>query len=108
MNMPTITAETPLPTRLRLTQPGEPLEGLKGGKIGAGHIRDTYALYASEDNGRFWVMTVGHTPQTKREHYFRSKQEMLSHVNNWLRDTIKRGLALRELQRATRTGTAID
>ena len=105
MNIPKITFETQLPFKLWLNGEGAPLEGLKDGAHGKG-----YHIYVGEnDRGYhyFYVVTTGHTLQTKRKNEFRSRQEMIEYVNDWIQRTVERGLELLEKQRLEKSHLAI-
>jgi len=94
MNIPQITSETQLPFEIRLTRPGGPLEGLKGGRVQHGRIRARYYLSVwIGGDGTFWVMTIGHTAQTQRRRQFASRQVATEYANAWIKRTVKRGLA---------------
>ncbi len=110
MNIPKITFETQLPFQLWLNGEGAPLEGLKDGAHGKG-----YHIYVDEndrgENDRpvkyFYVITTGHTLQTKRKNEFYSRQQMIDYVNDWIQRTVERGLELLEKQRLEKSHLAI-
>jgi len=101
INIPSINIDTPMPYTLRLRDKGQPLEGLY---IPRGSWSQLVYVRVTERHSRWHggvgevigynVITVGLSPQTKRQKDFSLKEhaEMVKFVNAWIAKTVAAGL----------------
>ena len=99
INIPSINIDTPIPYTLYLRENGQPLEGLRvpaWSQLAYVRITERHARWhggVGEVIG-YNVMTVGLSPQTKRQRDFnlRERADMVEFVNAWIAKTVATGL----------------
>jgi hypothetical protein len=99
INIPSINIDTPIPYTLYLREKGQPLEGLRvpaWSQLAYVRITERKAKWSGgvgEVIG-YNVMTVGLSPQTKRQKDFslRERADMVKFVNTWIEKTVAAGL----------------
>jgi hypothetical protein len=99
ISIPSINIDTPIPYTLRLREQGQPLEGLRlpaWGQLAYVMVTERRAKWSGGvgDVIGYNVMTVGLSPQTKRQKDFalRDRAEVVKFVNDWIAKTVAAGL----------------
>ena len=99
ISIPSINIDTPIPYTLRLREQGQPLEGLRlsaWSQLAYVMVTERRAKWSGGvgDVIGYNVMTVGLSPQTKRQKDFalRDRAEVVKFVNDWIAKTVAAGL----------------
>ena len=99
ISIPSINIDTPIPYTLRLRERGQPLEGLRlsaWSQLAYVMVTERRARWSGGvgDVIGYNVMTVGLSPQTKRQKDFalKDRAEVVKFVNDWIAKTVAAGL----------------
>jgi hypothetical protein len=99
INIPSINIDTPIPYTLYLREKDQPLEGLRvpaWSQLAYVRITERRARWSGSVGEviGYNVMTVGLSPQTKRQKDFnlRERADMVEFVNAWIAKTVATGL----------------